>query len=754
MLLKGLTQEKVNSGFEKITATIDESSIPILIKLVSKDIYSNPIGSFIREITSNGVDANVANDKPTDPVLVSLEREEDNYSISFKDNGKGMTPQIMKDIFFKWFSSTSRNSEKAIGGFGLGSKSPLAYVDFFELTTIAEGTKYEYIIYKNDPLPDLDLVSSNETDESSGTTVKIQIEQKDLDKTVKELRLQLAYFNNVIVETCYSYYNNNYTFIIAKNFIARVNKDSGNLDTPFNELHISLGQVAYPINFNVLGIKSFNIPIALKFEVGDLDVTMGREEIQYDENAIKLINEKIEATVEELKTLYQNQIEVGDFIDYYRKEKYYNARTNSYTFHTILNIGNCKLNITDLNIYKPYGPFKDFNMDFRSKVLFGYSITPIKNGIISTSKKFSTTDTLNSFCILKSKSNMSKYSNILYEFGYILVKAKIDYRSYVYNLGLKSNFRNKFGDGEGFNLNFQAIKAFITEQKKALNRRKENYPIATPEWIAEYKRENNLKLESSKGKLIYCTYSEEGELLKHKNPISTIEKYDIVFYGIYHEDEILPYQRLLNLWKGSKRAKFILLSTNQYKKIKNMEKVTHISTFFYIDILQNFFDKVKLYLEFKKAEDTRIGALPRISNYYRHLRVDIRKYFNISFDILLLEIDIESFYTLRTTIETQQFETKDKLIKLKIKEYREFTDKFTILQYVQYDTPIEILRLFLSTIKQTKLNEEFYHGTEKERNTKEITCGESSEENNTESSREEEDNYCEKDNSEEERSCD
>jgi len=347
---------------------------------------------------------------------------------------------------------------------------------------------------------------------------------------------------------------------------------------------------------------------------------------------------------------------------------------------------------------------------------------------------------------------MSKYSNILYENGYILVKTRIEYSTYVYHLGLKSNFRHKFGDGKGFNLNFQAIKVFITEQKKALNRRKENYPIATPEWIAEYKRRNNLELESNKGKLIYYTFEEEG-LRKHKNPIKTIEKYDIVFYGIYQEDEIRQYQALLSLWKGNKRAKFILLSANQYKKIKNMEKVTHISTFFYIDILQNFFDKVKLYLEFRKIESIRNGVLNRLSDYYRALRTDIRKYFNDSFNISILEIELNSFHMLHTTLETQQFETKDKLIKLKIKEYQEFTDKFTILQYVQYDTPIEILRLFLSTIKQTKLNKEFYHGTEKERNTEEITCKENSEENNTESSSEE-NNSCEKDNSKEEKSCD
>jgi len=61
----------IGGEFETKKAGIDESSMPFLFEMMSKSLYSNPIGSIVREITSNCFDshkeANV-----DDPVIVSL----------------------------------------------------------------------------------------------------------------------------------------------------------------------------------------------------------------------------------------------------------------------------------------------------------------------------------------------------------------------------------------------------------------------------------------------------------------------------------------------------------------------------------------------------------------------------------------------------------------------------------------------------------------------------------------------------------
>ena len=44
--------------FKEITSSIRAEDLGMALDAVSKNLYSNPIGSFVRELVSNGVDAN------------------------------------------------------------------------------------------------------------------------------------------------------------------------------------------------------------------------------------------------------------------------------------------------------------------------------------------------------------------------------------------------------------------------------------------------------------------------------------------------------------------------------------------------------------------------------------------------------------------------------------------------------------------------------------------------------------------------
>ena len=57
-------------------------------------------------------------------------------------------------------------------------------------------------------------------------------------------------------------------------------------------LHIAYGKVAYPINFKELNIDSINIPVGVKFEIGELLVTPSRESIEYTPAVKTLILER------------------------------------------------------------------------------------------------------------------------------------------------------------------------------------------------------------------------------------------------------------------------------------------------------------------------------------------------------------------------------------------------------------------------------------------------------------------------------
>src|SRR5690606_4255915 len=106
-------------------------------------------------------------------------------------------------------------------------------------------------------------------------------------KFLNEAHNQLYYFDNVVfdleeIEAIYnnsSYYNSighsikevirylkkDYYIIEGDHFKIRT-------DVGYNELHLTIGSVRYPIDWQNLGISRINFPVALKFEIGDLSV--------------------------------------------------------------------------------------------------------------------------------------------------------------------------------------------------------------------------------------------------------------------------------------------------------------------------------------------------------------------------------------------------------------------------------------------------------------------------------------------------
>lgn len=201
----------------------------------------------------------------------------------------------------------------------LGSKSPLSYTEQYEVTTVADGYEYDYIIVRQNPVPTATLLASRPTNKPTGTTVRVEIQTDDITKLSRECETQLLYFNNVIVVNEWWFYDNDFKIIESDLFKVR------NKDFPFNgQMHIVLGQVAYPINWSILGLEPIYIPVGLKFDIGSLPVTISREELQYaDENIKDKIKQKIEFVYDELFKKYQSQFitnNIFEYISYYNNE--------------------------------------------------------------------------------------------------------------------------------------------------------------------------------------------------------------------------------------------------------------------------------------------------------------------------------------------------------------------------------------------------------------------------------------------------
>ena len=333
--LKNYSDVNVETTTEEKELTLSKDSASIIFQMFSKNIYSNPIGSVVREITSNCFDSHI--EAGVDSPVV-IRKHQDNatstHYISFIDYGVGMSPDRINNIFSVYFESTKRADNEQIGGFGLGSKSPLAYKrstghgegeydNSYEIITNYNGVRYVYLVHEGKKSPYITLMDYQKTTESNGTEVRIPVLEKDMQSFSKEMVRQLYYFENIIFEgfedDAYrsEILTNEYQIIRGKSFLFRGGDYS-------NAMHVCLGRVAYPIDYNTLGLHSsdYSLPIALKLEVGDIGVTVSRESLDYSETTIKMLKKKLEIAKKEIATLIGKQYEEIQTLEQYFQVKH------------------------------------------------------------------------------------------------------------------------------------------------------------------------------------------------------------------------------------------------------------------------------------------------------------------------------------------------------------------------------------------------------------------------------------------------
>ena len=297
-------------SLKKIKFTIDSENMGMVYQSFLN--YSNPVGSIVREITSNAYDSHI---EAGIDESIQIEIKDANFvtdepgQLIITDFGVGLSPQRVEDIYSKFFSSTKRDTNDEIGGFGIGAKSPLSYADIFTVVTNYENVEYTYLVSRGELSPEIELFGEESTDKSNGTSVIIPINDGDIYKVRTEIKNQLKYFDNVKyincgIESDYKVVRSNKGFIFNTDYLS---KTDGQTD-------ICIGQVRYPIDYTAInkGNWQYRIPIAIHFDIGELPVVWNREAITYTKEAIDLIGNRLESVYDYLKEMAKEQ---GNYTD-------------------------------------------------------------------------------------------------------------------------------------------------------------------------------------------------------------------------------------------------------------------------------------------------------------------------------------------------------------------------------------------------------------------------------------------------------
>lgn len=321
------------------------ANTPQMMKVLSDSLYSDKIKAVIRELSTNAWDAHISANNTDQPFLLELPSWDNKFRL--RDYGTGLSKENVLKVYQTYGATDKNNTNQLNGVFGLGSKSPFAVVDSFKTISYFNGTKYTFINSKNElNIPTIYLLREEPTDAPNGLEIIFETSQGDQWDWKWKTEEVFQYFP-IIPKGCedcniskpeYIYEGDNWGILSGTSAISKA----------------IMGWVAYPIdakflsseinhNFadqellshltryhkqhkNNIYTSLLNLGIDIYFDIGEVEMDVSREKLQYHKYTIKAIKKKLDSIVPQIK---QHLIKlIDDAPDLWEARVRYNSLIN------------------------------------------------------------------------------------------------------------------------------------------------------------------------------------------------------------------------------------------------------------------------------------------------------------------------------------------------------------------------------------------------------------------------------------------
>ena len=310
----------INSGTQEVAQVIGEVDTSNTMRmnltaqsysLILENLYKDPLGAVLRELSTNAVEAHQMAGNTHKKVSIQLPTMLDTDLI-IRDFGTGLNSEEIEKYLNCLFSSSKGDDNDSMGGFGLGSKSPLALVDSFNLVSIKNGIQYDYMwIKESGQIPKPIFQGESKTTRENGITITVplgsstKVPLQNLQRYVANAaNRQLFGFQDQvrIVDNALLEYDK-MVDLSSKLFTARKILSLPNIDIYYDESqlgnrgyyrggytaksYIQIGSVVYDysfadIDFSKLASYFNNLSsfvVNIKVPIGVLELPMSREEV-------------------------------------------------------------------------------------------------------------------------------------------------------------------------------------------------------------------------------------------------------------------------------------------------------------------------------------------------------------------------------------------------------------------------------------------------------------------------------------------
>lgn len=276
-------------------------NLQIIFDILRNKLYKNPILAICREISANARDANREAGKGNVPIEIWLPTHAA-PSLLIKDQGKGIDPDRMKNVFINYGASTKRDDNVQQGAFGIGAKSGFAYSDTFTvITTTADSKTRTYSAYiDSSGVGELALLSEAPATGPTGTTINIPVKSADFSAFAQAIIEATTHWDvRPVLKGSNKLPTWPESIVLCQGDKWKLTTCRYLHETNGNSLAIIDG-ISYPIDSSQLKTSRNNCDFlnhSLHFEFGngELSLAASRDTIQYDEETVKTIVDRITA---------------------------------------------------------------------------------------------------------------------------------------------------------------------------------------------------------------------------------------------------------------------------------------------------------------------------------------------------------------------------------------------------------------------------------------------------------------------------
>jgi hypothetical protein len=279
---------------------ISEKDQAHILGILRDRLYSNKKLAVLREYSSNAWDAHRDAGIPTRPIKIVLPTSLES-SLIIRDYGLGLSEDDIFDVYVKYGASTKRDSNEAVGMLGIGAKSAFAYSDSFTVTSFHGGLKKVYVAVLDES--DMGTMSKlyEEPSTETGVEIKVPVSPGDISGFMQEAKYLFPFFTpqpeinyhleDPITDRKKNGFLNKNGYSVLPNWVAVMGCVPYRLD--FSRLQEELEELE-------LGDLQKNLKGGLFFDIGDVDISASREDLEYTDRTKKAIVDKIFALAEEL----------------------------------------------------------------------------------------------------------------------------------------------------------------------------------------------------------------------------------------------------------------------------------------------------------------------------------------------------------------------------------------------------------------------------------------------------------------------